>query len=356
VGYLKTGGNEIVKKRIIVITSTIIFLIAIFFGLKTLKGNRQNKTFRTTGSIEGTEVNVSSMIAGRILKKCCREGDSVRKGQVIIDIESNELKALMEQAAAGIEKSKADQRVSASVIESARANTLAAKARISDAKAEIHKARTGMEEKKRELDRYDALFKEQIVPKATHDVALTAYEASAADYKAATARLAAAESNKNGAEAQLLTAEYQLHAAAAHLKETEAAFDVIKAKFEQTIITSPISGTVVFDAMETGEAVAPGETILTVVDLAGLYVRINVEETLVGSISLGGAVTVRTDGTGNRTFQGKIAQIGSYAEFATQKDVTRGRQDIKTFKIKIDVSDPSRYLKPGMTVTVEMPL
>jgi HlyD family secretion protein len=56
-----------------------------------------------------------------------------------------------------------------------------------------------------------------------------------------------------------------------------------------------------------------------------------------------------------KTFQGKITEIGRYAEFATQRDVIRGRQDIKTFRVKVRVDDPERLLKPGMTVEVEIP-
>lgn len=57
-----------------------------------------------------------------------------------------------------------------------------------------------------------------------------------------------------------------------------------------------------------------------------------------------------------RTFGGRVVEINRYAQFATQTDVTRGRQDIKTFKVRIAVTDQSGYLKPGMTVGVDIPL
>jgi len=56
-----------------------------------------------------------------------------------------------------------------------------------------------------------------------------------------------------------------------------------------------------------------------------------------------------------KAFRGKVSEIGRYAEFATQRDVTRGRQDIKTFRVKIKIDDKEGILKPGMTVSVEIP-
>jgi multidrug resistance efflux pump len=337
------------------IAAAVVLVAVLLFALQVRRSNRP-AVFRTTGVIEGTEVNVSAMITGRIVRKCCREGDAVQQGQVLVELESDELKAAMEQAAAGIEKAKADKRVNAAAIESARANVAGAEADIEDAVAEIEKARAGMEEKKRELQRYEALYQRQIVPKATYDVALTAHETAVADYRAATAKLTATQSKKSAARAQLRTAENQLQAAEAGLAEAAADQAVVKARLEQTVLTSPIAGTIVFDALETGEAVSPGVAILTIVDLSRLYARIDVEETRVGEISINQPVTLHTDSAPDRIFKGTVSEIGRYAEFATQTDVTRGRQDIKTFKVKIDVPDTGGYLKPGMTVVVEMPL
>ena len=342
------------RKKIIFIAGMALVAIAVL-AIFYARRNKIPTSIRTTGVVEGTEVNISSMITGRIFKECCREGDTVQHGQVLIELESEELKASFEQALAGIEKSKADIGVYASAIESSRANTDSAAADIEDAAAEVEKARAKMEEAKRELDRYTELYKKRIIAKANYDVASTAYETAVADYRSATAKLSATRSKKSAADAQLRTAENQLTAALAGLKQSETNLSVYKAKLAQTIITSPIVGTIVFKALEAGEAVSPGATILTIVDLNHLYIRVDVEETLVGSLGLNQPATIRTEGAPEKIFTGKISEIGSNAGFATQKDVTRGRQDIKTFKIKIDVEDADGYLKPGMTVNVEIP-
>jgi HlyD family secretion protein len=91
------------------------------------------------------------------------------------------------------------------------------------------------------------------------------------------------------------------------------------------------------------------------VDTDNLYLRVDVEETLIGVVVLGGKAFITADGIPHKVFEGKVSEIGRYAEFATQRDVTRGRQDIKTFKIKIRLTDPQGVLKPGMTTEVKIP-
>jgi HlyD family secretion protein len=73
-------------------------------------------------------------------------------------------------------------------------------------------------------------------------------------------------------------------------------------------------------------------------------------------VVLDGRASVTAEGLPGRVFKGKISEIGRYAEFATQRDVVRGREDIKTFRVKVRVEDPDGLLKPGMTVEVAIPV
>jgi HlyD family secretion protein len=169
------------------------------------------------------------------------------------------------------------------------------------------------------------------------------------------AKLSASYAKRDAAVAQLNSSVSQLNSAKANLKVSEANLSYHVSKLGDTIITTPVSGTVIFKALEKGETVSPGMTIITIVDTDNLYVRVDIEETLIGSVVLGGEAFITADGIPNKVFEGKVSEIGRYAEFATQRDVTRGRQDIKTFKIKIRVADPQGVLKPGMTTEVKIP-
>ncbi|MEW6162234.1 MAG: efflux RND transporter periplasmic adaptor subunit [Nitrospirota bacterium] len=342
------------KKRII--TFAIIFLIAVtilmvFFAQR----GKRAEAIHTTGIIEGVEVNLSSKVSGKISEICCNEGDKVEKGQIVIKLESDDLRASVEQARAGVEKAKADVRVSESAIENAKANIQNAEAEIKSSEADVEKARAVMDEAKKKLDRATALYKEELISTDSFEIVTTNYDTSVATYMSAKARLTASYSKRDAATAQLNASISQLNSAKAKLKESEANLSYHISRLYDTVIKTPISGTVIFKSLEESETVSPGVTILTIVDMDNLYVRVDIEETLIGSVALNSETIVRAEGIPDKVFKGKVSEIGRYAEFATQRDVTRGRQDIKTFRVKVKLTDTAEVLKPGMTVEVEIP-
>jgi HlyD family secretion protein len=342
------------KKRIAVITIAILFAVIAILFFAVHRG-KDTGTIKSTGIIEGTEVNLSPKVSGRISSVCCNEGDSVKEGEAAVTLESDDLRASVEQARAGIEKARADVRVAESAIGNAQANIVTAEADSKSAESDIEKARVQMELAKAEMDRSAALFKKEFISKESLDLAVAAYNASVADYTASQARFASASSKKEAAAAQLRTTESQLSSAKANLKQSEANLSYALAKLSDTTITSPLSGSVVFKALEKGETVSPGMTILTIVDAENLYVRADIDESLIAGVTLNTTARIKTEGTTRQIFNGTVYEIGRYADFATQRDVTRGRQDIKTFRVKIRVEDAGGVLKPGMTVEVEIP-
>lgn len=207
----------------------------------------------------------------------------------------------------------------------------------------------------KKLDRATALYKEELISTDSFEIATTNYDTSVATYMASKARLTASHSKKDAAVAQLNSSISELNATKAKLKESEANLSYHMSKLNDTFIITPVSGTVIFKALEKGETVSPGMTILTIVDMDNLYIRVDVEETLIGSVVLDSEAAIRAEGIPDKVFKGRVSEIGRYAEFATQRDVTRGRQDIKTFRVKIKVTDTGGVLKPGMTVEVEIP-
>ncbi len=314
------------------------------------------RVFRSAGMVEGTEVNIAPMISGRIVKRPFREGDTVRKGDLLVELESDQLQASVDQARATVKKSRADIAVQISAIDAARAEVASADANIQSAAADLEKARAQMKEAERESRRARNLDKTQGISRQALDQAITAQEAAVADVRSAEAKEAAAKAGKRAAEAQRITAVNQLAVAKYAEKEAAANLVLCEANLAQTRITSPISGAVVYTALNPGEIADPGVTILTIVNLAHPYVRVDVEETVVTGIRIGAPAVIRTEGDDGLIFAGKVSRIGRYADFATQTDVTRGRQDIKTFNVRIDIEHPDGRLKPGMTVEATIPL
>jgi len=254
---------------------------------------------RVSGTVEGVEVQITSKVAGRIAKLCCREGAAVKAGEVAVRLESDDLVAAVAQVAAGI----------------------------ASAEAEVRRAVAQEEEARRNRDRYTDLYRKNAVAAAVYDAAITADVTASAATGAARARLVAEQASHRYAEAKLA----------------------------DTVIRSPMDAMVTFRALEEGETVAPGVTILTLVDQQHLFVRADLDEREVGRIAVGDAASITVESLPGQSFPGRVAEISRYGEFATQRDVVRGRQDLRTFKVRIDVAAHGGRLTPGMTVEVAIP-
>jgi HlyD family secretion protein len=342
------------SKRIFV---ALLILLGIFAGLYIYHASKgkASPAIRVTGIIDGYEVNLAPKVAGRISWECCSEGDTVRQGQTAIRLESEDIKASVGQAAAGIEKANADIKTAEAAVGSAEANMKSAGADAGSARADIDRAFAQMDESRKEMERAKALYGKEYISKQSRDQSVAAYDMNAAAYKASKEQLNAANERRNAAEAQLSAAMSQRNSSRAAVEEAKANLAYYRSKLDDTVITSPVTGTVIYKSLEAGETVSPGVTIMTVVDLNGLYARVDIDETKIGRVVLNSPAFVRVDGMPGKVFEGKVSEIGRYAEFATQRDVVRGREDIKTFRVKVRVDDPSGILKPGMTVEVEIP-
>jgi multidrug resistance efflux pump len=342
------------SKRILI---PLIIFAAVLGGLYLYytEKNRSTPSIRVTGIMDGYEVNIAPKVAGRISWECCSEGNTVKEGQIAIRLDSEDIRASVVQAEAGVEKANADIRSSEAAIRNAEANMKSAEADAKSAQADIEKAFTQMEESGKEAERAKALYKREYISKESRDQSVAAYDVNVAAHKATEEQLNAANEKRNAAEAQLHASVSQLNSSKAMLREAAANLAYHRTKLDDTVIKSPVTGTVIFKSLEAGETVSPGVTIMTVVDLGGLYARVDIDETKVGGVVLNSPALVRVDGMPGKVFRGKVSEIGRYAEFATQRDVVRGREDIKTFRVKVKVEDTSGLLKPGMTVEVEIP-
>lgn len=341
------------KKRVLLIGIALTVLITAFLFISRKDG--KDEPIVTTGIVEGTEVNLSSRVSGRISEFCCKEGDRVSGGHVLVRLDSNDIKASVEQARAGVLRGRADITSAEASVKNSEANIRSAEAEIDSANADKERTKSQMAEAEKEMHRAEFLYKNELISIKEVDLAMMTYETSTASYNAAEAKIKTAVARKESAISQLNSSRSLVASATARLKEAEAALNFQEARLDDTVIRTPISGTVVLKAMETGEVVSPGITILSIVDLDDLWVRIDMEETLIGFVKIGNEVAIHVDGMPGVTFNGTVAEIGKEADFATQRDVTRGRQDIKTFGIKIKTTDKTGTLKPGMTVMVEIP-
>jgi RND family efflux transporter MFP subunit len=119
-----------------------------------------------------------------------------------------------------------------------------------------------------------------------------------------------------------------------------------------TLVRSPISGAVVSKNLQVGEWVNAGTSILTVDDLSDIWARVDLEETRLSFIQVGSPAQVTLPTQPRIQLRGQVMAIGQEGQFATETDVRRGRQDIRTFYVRVRLLQPGGLAKPGMTAEV----
>jgi RND family efflux transporter MFP subunit len=147
-------------------------------------------------------------------------------------------------------------------------------------------------------------------------------------------------------------ARTQYDQTAAAVASARANVDYYRDQLRDTVIRSPINGVIVNKALEVGEWVTPGTPVLTVDDLSTIWARVDVQETDLPSIYVGKPAEVTLPTHPPVTFTGRVMAIGQEAQFATERDVRRGRQDIRTFYVKVQLLQNEHRAKPGMTAEV----
>jgi RND family efflux transporter MFP subunit len=139
---------------------------------------------------------------------------------------------------------------------------------------------------------------------------------------------------------------------AAAVASAKANVDYYRDQLKDTVIRSPADGIIVNKALEVGEWVTPGTPILTVDDLSTIWARVDVQETDLPSIYLGKPAEVTLPTKPPVVFSGRVMAVGQEGNFATERDVRRGRQDIRTFYVKVQLLQTEGEAKPGMTAEV----
>lgn len=342
-----------IKKAAAAAVIIIIAILAIYYSMYMRK-NAARDYIEATGVIEATEVELAPKTSGIIEWECCKEGDSVKAGTVVARMESAALKARRDEAQANVLAARESIEETRASLENAKAQDESSKFDIAAAQAEVVRLKAVTEDAKTNLQRSKGLLKDGYIPQKDLDAAQTLYDSDSALLNSAIARVNSARSNQRTALANIKVAEARISTAEARKAQAQAQLKAVEADLNDTQVVSPVDAVVAYKSFETGETVSPGASIYTVYDYGNVWARVDVEETDIGKVRLGAPVSVWASGVPQRVFDGKVIEIGQVGEFATQKDVTRGRQDIKTFRVKSGITKPGGYFKAGMTVTVRI--
>lgn len=359
-------------------------------GVGNVSGQRADKV---TGVIEGTEIDLSFKMGGSVEQLAVQEGDEVKAGQLVATLNSEELLAKKEQAEAAyhlaqvkLEQAKKGVSLTDStseaqvdqahaVVSSAQAQLAANKngaraEEISQLKAKVQATETAKQIAAANLERMKKLLAEGAVPQINVEQAEMQYEQAVAENKAAAESLKMAQSGArreqlDAAQAQLDQAKAAYHQAVAargqvgmkelDVKQAEAgvqqakgALDEIEAYLNNTKLTAPADGIVKSVAVQKGELVAQGFTVLTIQTKADNFVKFYVNEYALSSVKAGDTVKLYVPAL-KRDVEAKVASVAPAADFAVKKATQElGDRDIRSFQVKMLVADAN--LRPGLTV------
>ena len=339
---------------------TIVLIIAAIIGIAAyifLYSEREKgpESVRTTGVVEGIETNISSKIAGRITFIGVREGDAVKKGQVVARIENEDLQAALKATQSALRAEELTQRSLGQVVANAAAQVKVERADVENQVAQARRAQSQLALAELTLSREKELYKKGIVAKADLDNAQTTRDSAKADIDAAGASINLAKSKLSAAAAGLDKSKEDVATQRARVSQAGDNVKLSEAQLSYSDIFAPSDGVVEYRPVEEGEVVAPGTSILTVVDRSTLWVRFDLEQRFITKVRAGTKARVWLEHHPDMVFDAVVFDVGREGEFAVERDVTRGRQDIKTFRTRIKINDPKGILKPGMTVMVEIP-
>ncbi|MFZ3331011.1 MAG: efflux RND transporter periplasmic adaptor subunit [Candidatus Acidiferrales bacterium] len=335
----------------------VIFLVAaVAYYFTTPRGS----DISLIGVVDGNEVIVSPQITGRIVNLAVDEGTAVKKGELIAQLDSTELEASLAATKANVTSLEAqvneanhnytwtNNQTDASVTE--------ARARVTSSNAQLPPARAQLWRDQQDLKRMQELFAKGEVSAQDRDHAEAAVRISQANVealeeavRAESAAVEVAQANRKQVDAR----KSAINTTMAQLEQARASQAEMAAQLAYTKIYAPIDGIVSVRVAKQGEVVAQGSPIVVVVDINDLWVHADVEETLIDSIRFGQKLRVKLPS--GDVIEGSVIFKGVENDFATQRDVSRTKRDIKTFAIKVAVPNPEGRLFTGMTATVLLP-
>jgi multidrug resistance efflux pump len=335
----------------------VVFLLSLTFYYFTTRGTSDMVLI---GTVDANQVIVSSKVAGRVERLLVDEGQSVKQGELIAQIDNQDLIAERDSARATLVGMRSQVRQSSESYASTHGET---DAQVNNAAAALQAAQASLEESEAN-ERQQALDAKRVVSLAEEGVASQQDRDRAEQTLAADqARVRANRQQVIAARATLNTMQARINQAAAarsNIAATEGQKDSANAKLTEaevrlgyTRIVAPVDGIISVRAAREGEVVSVGTPIVTIVDLTQTWVYAAIPETQAQAVKLGDSLDVRMPG-GERV-AGKIIAKAAEADFATQRDFSRSKRDIRTVRLKLLINNPRETYVPGMTAEVLLP-
>ncbi|MGH9499122.1 MAG: efflux RND transporter periplasmic adaptor subunit [Terriglobales bacterium] len=283
-----------------------------------------------------TYVNIGANAFGKITKLYVKEGERVKRGQILAQLENVQAGADMEAMQASLE--------------AARTDALAAEAARNTAQADLARAKSDAERGGFDWTRAQGLYKDALIAKSDFDSQKAAHETAISGLAQAQARLAQAKAQKESADRRVTQA----------LANLTHATDVLR----KTTYQAPYDGVITNLPVREGETVvmgiqnAPGSTLMTLADMSVITAEVQVDETDIVNVQLGQPAQVSIDAIPKKTFKAVVTQIGDNAIVrstgVSTSQQTSTSQEAKDFKVVVTLQDPPEDLRPGLSATAKI--
>jgi HlyD family secretion protein len=333
-------ASTVYSKRGVVTVQTGRVVKADLTSLVTASGEIKPKNY----------INIGANAIGSITELVVKEGERVRKGQLLARIESVQPEADVAAQRANIAGTEADSTA-------AEAGLKAADENLNTMQASIDKDKADLARMKSELDRAESLFKEQLLARQDYDLRRYTYEAQQSAVRASEARLTQARAQREQVAAQLASTQRRITMARANLVR----FNDLLQKHNSY---APLDGVVTNLPVRVGETVVPGlqnqngTIIMTIADMSLITAEVKVDETDIVNVKLGQAVDVTIDAIPNRIFKGHVTEMGNTAILrssgmaASQSAISS--QEAKDFKVVVALDNPPEEIRPGLSCTAKI--
>jgi HlyD family secretion protein len=341
------------RNKFLILLSVILTVSLVYYLVSTPR----NQNLVLIGTVDANQVIVSPQIQGRLAKLLVDEGTKVKQGELIAVLDPAELEAQAHAAAATIDSLRSQVSATQATKEATQGSTTSnvanAQSRLQAARALLVQAEATLQRVQSDSERTIELAKSGVASEQDRVQAESNLKAQQATVQSLKDQVSAAEADLDAAVANT----HQAHAAAstvqsmrAQLANAESQLKAAEVRLGYTKIYAPVTGTVSVRAAREGEVLNPGQPIVTVVDFSDTWVRAAVPETDVDHIAIGETLRIRLPG--GTVTSGKVFFKAPEADFATQRDVSRRKRDIKTIVLKVRLDNPSSAYVPGMTAEV----
>lgn len=329
----------------------VALVVALFLRVRHLRAAAHGPA-GGTGVIEGVDVGVQSRLATRILAVKVREGDTVKQGDLLVELDCSEAEAVLEQARSQLRAAEASVAVSKASAQSVGRNAQAASGTVRAAKSQLTALVAQQDLARLELSRTEGLVKSGALPQASLDAAQSRYDTVTAQVAAQTAAEGASRDQAAALSTQGVAAKSQIDAAVENVGVARAGVSRAEVATRECKLVAPRDGMVASRNYEPGEAVLPGMTLLTITDLTEATARFYLPNDALAAAAPGKPVHVVADAYPGESFEGTISYVSPRAELTPRNVQTREDRQRLVYAVEVRVPNGSGKLRSGMPVEV----